>query len=338
MIIPKFIKKESVIGVVAPSDGADNELKLKRFKNACSKLESLGYKIKLSDNVFNSFMGRSASEKQRAKEFNEMVSDKNVDLIMCASGGEFLLEILPYIDFELLKNNPKFVCGFSDPTGLLYPITTKCDIATIYGKNFSHFGMEEYHKSEEDFLKIINGIDVVQDSYEKYEGTYLDKVTGLESYNLDSDVKWMTVKDEDIFIRGRIIGGCFDIISDLAGTKYDGINEFNEKYKSDGIIWYFDNCEKSMDDVIRILWKFNELGYFKYAEGIIFGRFGKEVSNTYENLIDCLKDSVISKLDIPIIYNADVSHKGPCLNIINGVIAEVEVKNNKGKVKFRISE
>ena len=151
MIIPKFVKKESVIGVVAPSDGADNELKVKRFKNACSKLESLGYKIKLSDNVFNSFMGRSTSEEQRAKEFNEMVRDNSVDLIMCASGGEFLLEILPYIDFELLKNNPKFVCGFSDPTGLLYPITTKCDIATIYGKNFSNFGMEEYHQSEKDF-------------------------------------------------------------------------------------------------------------------------------------------------------------------------------------------
>ena len=59
---------------------------------------------------------------------------------------------------------------------------------------------------------------------------------------------------------------------------------------------------------------------------------------TYENVIDCLKDSVISKLDIPIIYNADVSHKGPCLNIINGVITEVEVKKNKGKIKFKISE
>ena len=53
MIIPKFINKGGVIGVVAPSDGADNELKAKRFKNACSKLESLGYKIKFSDNVFN---------------------------------------------------------------------------------------------------------------------------------------------------------------------------------------------------------------------------------------------------------------------------------------------
>ena len=198
--------------------------------------------------------------------------------------------------------------------------------------------MEEYHQSEKDFLKIINGNIIEQNSYEKYEDVYPEKVTGLESYNLDTDVKWMTVNDEDVFIKGRIIGGCFDIISDLAGTKYDGINEFNEKYKNDGIIWYFDNCEKSMDDVIRILWKFSELGYFKYAKGIIFGRFGKEVSNTYENVIDCLKDSVISKLDIPIIYNADVSHKGPCLNIINGVIAEVEVKTHKGKIKFEVFE
>ena len=66
--------------------------------------------------------------------------------------------------------------------------------------------------------------------------------------------------------------------------------------------------------------------------------YKRQVSNTYENVIDCLKDSVISKLDIPIIYNADVSHKGPCLNIINGVIAEVEVKNHKGKIKFKIFE
>lgn len=334
MIIPKFVKKESVIGVVAPSDGADNELKVKRFKNACSKLESLGYKIKFSDNVFNSFMGRSTSEKQRAKEFNEMISDKKVDLIMCASGGEFLLEILPYIDFELLKNNPKFVCGFSDPTGLLYPITTKCDIATIYGKNFSNFGMEEYHKSEEDFLKIINGIDVMQDSYDKYEGSYVEKVTGLESYNLDSDVKWMTVKDEDIFIRGRIIGGCFDIISDLAGTKYDGINEFNEKYKDDGIIWYFDNCELSYEEVIRVLWKFNELGYFKYTKAVIFGRFGVNNTNIGYNINECLRDSVLNSLNIPIIYDADISHKGPSMNIINGAIAKIEVKNGKGKIKL----
>ena len=334
MRIPKFVKKESVIGVVAPSDGADNELKVKRFKNACSKLESLGYKIKFSDNVFNSFMGRSTSEKQRAKEFNEMISDKKVDLIMCASGGEFLLEILPYIDFELLKNNPKFVCGFSDPTGLLYPITTKCDIATIYGKNFSNFGMEEYHKSEEDFLKIINGIDVMQDSYDKYEGSYVEKVTGLESYNLDSDVKWMTVKDEDIFIRGRIIGGCLDVISELSGTKYDGSKEFTEKYKDDGIIWYFDNCELSYEEVIRVLWKFNELGYFKYTKAVIFGRFGVNNTNIGYNINECLSDSVLNSLNIPIIYDADISHKGPSMNIINGAIAKIEVKNGKGKIKF----
>lgn len=119
---------------------------------------------------------------------------------------------------------------FSDPTGLLYPITTKCDIATIYGKNFSHLEWKNIIKVKKIF-ENNNGNIIEQNSYEKYEDVYPEKVTGLESYNLDSDVKWMTVNDEDIFIKGRIIGGCFDIISDLAGTKYDGINEFNEKYK-----------------------------------------------------------------------------------------------------------
>ena len=53
---------------------------------------------------------------------------------------------------------------------------------------------------------------------------------------------------------------------------------FIEKYKDDGIIWYFDNCELNLDATIRVLWKLNELGYFKYTKAIIFGRFGCEES------------------------------------------------------------
>ena len=51
---------------------------------------------------------------------------------------------------------------------------------------------------------------------------------------------------------------------------------------------------------------------------------------------ECLADSVLSKLNIPVIFDADISHKGPCLNIINGAIMDVEVKNNKGKISFTL--
>ncbi len=255
MKYPKFIKENDCIGVPAPSSGAYSLEKQNKFHNAKKNLESLGYQLKLSDNILKSTRGRSADAQTRAKEINDMFISKDIDLILCATGGEFLVEILPYINFELLKENPKFVCGFSDPTGLLFPITTKYDIATIYGHNFSSFGMEKYHQSEKDFLEIIKGNLLEQHSYDLYEKEYSEKITGLEYYNLTEKVYWHTLDKKPVSIKGRIIGGCFDIISTIAGTKYDGIKEFNKKYQNDGIIWYFDNCELSKEETIRVLWK-----------------------------------------------------------------------------------
>ncbi len=336
MKYPDFIKENSCIGVPAPSAGASDQGKKNRFINAKKKLEELEYKIILSDNIYNCVTGRSASAKVRAEEFNNMIEDKSIDFVLCATGGGFLVEILPYINFDLFKSNMKFVAGFSDPTGLLYPITTKYDIATIYGQNFSSFGAEKWHRSEEDFIKIINGNLITQCNYDLYEGGYQERITGLESYNLTDKVYWRTLNEKSVNLKGRIIGGCLDVIAELAGTKYDGVKEFNERYKNDGIIWYFDNCELSKEETIRLLWKLKELGYFDYCKGVVFGRFGTDVTTFGYTVKTCLQDSVLNELNIPIIYDADISHKGPCLTIINGAIAMIDVEDGKGNISFEL--
>lgn len=335
MIYPKFIKNGDIIGVPAPSDGAYCEEYVKRFKNAKLNLEKRGYKVNLSKNIFNSEKGRSSNAISRAKEMNEMF-ENNTDAIICAAGGEFLVEILPYIDFNKLVKNPKWVEGFSDPTGILFPITTKYDIATIYGNNMKTLGAEKYHKSLDENLEIIAGNLITQNSYELYENERAETVTGLEGYNLTEKVCWKTIDNKEVIMHGRIIGGCIDIITELAGTKYDGTKEFNEKYKEDGIIWYFDNCELSKETLMRTLWKFNELEYFKYTKGIIFGRNGQEVSYNYDTMEESLKDSVLSKLNVPIIYDADISHKGPSMTIINGAIATIHCNDGKGSISFEL--
>lgn len=337
MIYPKFVKENNYIGVPAPSAGANTQERKNKMLNAKKNLETLGYKLILSENLLRCERGRSASDLERAKEINNMFQNKDIDMILCATGGEFLIEILPYINFDLIKNNPKFVAGFSDPTGLLYPITTKYDIATIYGHNFSSLGTDKLHKSHKDFLEMIKGNLIEQQNYDLYEEVSFETVTGLEGYNLTEKVYWHTLDDEPVTIKGRIIGGCFDIISELAGTKYDGINEFNERYKDDGVIWYFDNCELSKEETIRTLWKMNELNYFKYTKCVIFGRFGVDTTYFDYDIKSCLQDSALSKLNIPIIYDADISHKSPCLTIINGSIASIEVKNGKGKITFELN-
>ena len=339
MIFPRFLRQGDTIGVPAPSSGAYDEPHCNKYKNSKKKLEKMGYKVIWSDNIFNSIRARSCDAKSRAEELNKMFEDSEINFIMCAAGGEFLVEILPYVDFDKIVKNPKFVQGFSDPTGILFPLTTKYDIATIYGNNFGEYGAEEYDRSIEENLELINGNIIVQENYDMYEGESLkvSNPTGLEGYNFTDKVEWKILGEESsVTITGRIIGGCLDIISELAGTKYDGTKQFIEKYKEDGIIWYFDNCELSMEELIRTLWKLNEFDYFKYTKGIIFGRNGTQISCLEYTMEEALKDSIIANLNVPIIYDADVSHKGPCMTIINGAIATIKSEKGKGSIKFEI--
>ena len=297
----------------------------------------MGYRTYLSKNVFNSTKGRSSTAENRAKELNGMFEDETIDFIWCAAGGEFLVEILPYVDFKKLLENPKWVEGFSDPTGILFPLTTKYDIATIYGNNFKGLGAEEYDRSVNENLEIIKGNLITQNNYEMYENERQEKITGLEGYNYTDKVCWKTIYNKPVKIRGRIFAGCLDIISELAGTKYDGTKEFIDKYKKDGIIWGFDICDLSKEEIIRTLWKLNELDYFTNTTGIVFGRCGNDLSFLDYDMKTCIQDSAVSKLDIPIIYDADISHKGPTMTIINGSIATINCENGRGDISFDLS-
>ena len=218
----------------------------------------------------------------------------------------------------------------------MFPLTIKYDISTIYGNNFKSLGAQKYDRSIEENFEIIKGNLITQESYDMYEEERQEKITGLEGYNLTEKVKWKTLDNKPVEIRGRIFAGCLDIISEIAGTKYDGTNRFINKYQDDGIIWGFDICDLSKEEVIRTLWKLNELGYFKYSKGIVFGRCGNDNSYLNYDMNGCLKDSVLKDLNIPIIYDADISHKGPSMTIINGSIATVKCENDKGNIAFEL--
>lgn len=337
MIYPKFLSKGDTIGVPAPSSGAYDELHCNKYKNSRKKLEEMGYNVNWSKNIFKSEMCRSADGKTRGQELNEMFEDKNINFIICAAGGEFITEILPYVDFKKITKNPKFVQGFSDPQGILYPITTKYDIATIYGLNFGDYGTDPYTRDITDNLQIITGNIIKQENYEMYENTRGEQITGLEPYNFTDNVIWKNLNREKVNVKGRIIGGNLDVIVELSGTKYDGTLDFIERYKNDGIIWYFDNCELSKEDIIRAMWRLNEFGYFKNTKAIIFGRNGNDKESFLGYTMEtALEDSVISKLDVPIIYDTDISHKGPCMTIINGAIANIVSENGTGSISFEL--
>lgn len=342
MIYPKFIKKGDIIGVTATSDGVNDELDIKRFENAKMKLQEKGYDVIFTDNVFKAdSQGRSSLGSVRGKEFNELLSNDRVSGIIAAKGGNFLNEMLEYVDYERFVSNPKWFQGYSDNTGLVHTLTTKYDVATIYGSNFGEFGMNDWHKSVNDNLAILEGKNITQTSYDKYQHELTDRITGLEGYECDTKVEWKmdkrtAKKSDSIEMSGRLIGGCLDVLLFLQGTQYDGTQEFIEKYKEDGIIWYLESFDISGENIMMFLWKLREIGWFKYTKGFMFGRplFYKDFTGTdYEEAVMY----ALGKLDVPVIFDCDFGHRGPRMTMINGAIANVKCdKGNVGTIEYKL--
>ena len=165
MIYPKFIKENDVIGICAPSKGVGS--KLEAFDLSIKRLNE-GFQVKETESVRVNNI-RSNTAIKRAEELNALFMDDSVDMVMCASGGDFLFEVLPYIDWKLVCEHPKWFMGYSDPTSILYTLTTKYDIATFYGMNGGSFDME--HEYVDIALDMIQGDLMDQISYDKYQST-----------------------------------------------------------------------------------------------------------------------------------------------------------------------
>lgn len=333
MKYPKFIKKGDSIAVTAPSLGFEKEEQLKEYDNAIKNIKNMGFGVIETDNVRKCERGRSSLAEERAKQFIEVWENDEVGAIICAKGGDFACEMLDYLDFDKLKSiKPKWMQGFSDITNLGFVFTINLDIATIYGENVRDYGMKEPHKSLTDSIKIMQGEEVTQKSFGAYEP--MDDERGIfESYHLTKKIDWKNLNGEDkIHFSGRCIGGCFDVIINIIGTKYDKINDYIEKYKNDGIVWFLDVYEMSTPQVFCHLWQMKNAGYFEYCKGIIFGR-PLMIREDYEmSFSDVIKEA-IGDLDIPIILDADIGHVPPQMPIVNGSILDVTCEKGEGTIK-----
>ena len=125
--------------------------------------------------------------KTRSEEFNFLVHNPDVDMIISAAGGNYNIEILPYLDMETLSNYPKWIAGASDPTNITYYVTTKLDIATMYGFNAGSFDWDTLHEFQKNSLEFMRGNIIKQYSFDKYDS---NTDFNIQDVVLDEDVNW----------------------------------------------------------------------------------------------------------------------------------------------------
>ncbi len=336
MIYPDFLEKDDRIGITAPSAGNSKEMDIIRLDNGIDKLTKLGYPVVETMNVRMDEKGRSSSGKQRAEEFMSLLRHPKVKAIVSAKGGDYLCEMLSHLDFEEIKKYPKWVQGYSDNTGILFTLTTNCQIASIYGNNFNDFGMGCWHEAVINNFEILKGNLVEQESFSFYEDEFHDKVTGLESYFEDKEVYWTHNSEaKEVIVKGRMLGGCLDVLLNLVGTRYDKTKEFAEVYKEDGILWYLESFEADRAGMVRSLWQLKEAGWFDHASGFVFGRpcmYRSFDETPYEDAVM----EVLGAINVPVIFNADIGHKGPQFAIINGALGTIWCSEGKGKLRQKL--
>lgn len=338
MIYPNNLEKPYKIGVTATSEGFTKDTDINRLERGIKHFKKLGYPIIETSNVRRNIKGRSSDGMTRAKEFMDLIENPDVKTIFAVRGGDYLVEMLPYLDYELIRNNPTWVQGYSDTTGLTFTITTNLDIATISGGNFSDFGMDKWHSSLEDNITILEGVNIVQESFQLFQDGFTKRITGLEGFEPTKKVEWKNIYPHDtqasgIHMTGRALGGNLDVLLTLVGTKYDKTVEFINKYKDDGIVWFLESYNLNSEALTRGLWQLREAGWFEHAKGFIFGRpamYDSFIDVTYEEVVR----SVLGLSNIPIILDADIGHKPPRIAMINGAVINITSQDGKGNITF----
>lgn len=332
MIKYPVFEKGATIGVTAPSSGVE-AAQHEMLKLARSRMEMRGYRVEFGSTVWTQDKAKSAPARVRAEELNQMLRDEHIDAIIPPWGGELLIEILEYADFEHMPS--KWILGYSDLSVLLLAITLTTGIATAHGLNFVDLRgdySDETSAMWETVLAAKVGSRIEQKSSPTYQKEWQHDHPSPSVFYLTEPTLWKTVSGRSEAIQGRLLGGCIDVIRHLIGTPYGDVRQFSQQFISgEPVIWYLENCELNTADLRRSLVQMKLAGWFEHCSGLMFGRSdaNQPIGNyTAEDVYMELSE----ELQLPIIYDIDCGHVPPQMTFINGAYAEVTAGEGKGTV------
>lgn len=299
---PQKLKIGDTIGVVAPSSPIIGN-NIEELNKAKEIVERSGFKVKYSKNLFSNTNGYSSTAKEKADDINEMFAEKQVKMIWCAKGGNNSNSTFEYLDYELIKKNPKIICGYSDITSITNMITEKTGLVTFSGTNFKTIATDETDFSYKQALKrFVNGS--------------LELGTENEEY--------ITIQEGKT--SGELIGGNLSLIRGMVTGKYS--LDFTDK------ILFLEELGFETDPAgtSNNLYYMKQNGVFDKIKGLWIGNYEHESGISLEKIIT---DVLEGEYKFPIIKSNNFGHIERKTVIPIGTKAEI---NTNEKVKIKLVE
>lgn len=333
MIKPKRLKKGDKIAIVSLSwGGLGDDCFIHKYHIAKERLEKdFGLQVICMPNALKGSDFVANHPELRAKDLMEAFSDNSISAIFCAIGGDDTIRILPYIDFDIIKNNPKIFMGYSDST-INHFMMYKAGLVSFYGPSvMCEFG--EYVNMFDYTQKAVK--DILFSEWEQYEilpsPEWSDSYIPWQESNINTPNVMRKDKHGYEILCGRgeacghLLGGCIDVFMMANGTDiWPKLSEWQN-----AILFVETSEDKPSPDFVK--WTFRNLaaqGILKVINGIIVGK--PQGEKYYEEYKAAITQVVVNEehLDnLPVFYNVNFGHAKPIGIIPYGVEVKLDCEN-----------
>lgn len=334
MTKPNKLNKGDKVAIVSLSwGGLGDENLIHKYYIAKERLENdFGLEVVVMPNALKGSKFVYEHPEARAQDLMDAFKDESIKGIFCAIGGDDTIRLLPYIDYDIIKNNPKIFMGYSDTT-VNHFMMNKAGIISYYGPSIMcEFG--EYVKMFDYTKEAVENI-LFKDS-ENYEikssDIWSNDFVSWSEENINVAKK--TIPEEHGYellqgsgvVNGKILGGCIDVFPMMVGTEiWPSIQEWKDK-----ILLLETSEEKPSPDIVTYyLRNLGAQGIFNVIKGIIVGKpqdekYYEEYKDVYRKV---MKEFNCEKL--PILYNINIGHAYPTGIIPLGVEVQIDFNNKK---------
>jgi len=299
-MLGKRLNLGDTIGIISPSSPES----LDSIKAGISALKSLGFNIKEGNHIYDKWGYLAGSDEARAKDLMDMFLDKEVHMILWVRGGYGSMRLLPLINYDLIKANPKIFMGYSDATCFLNYLSQKCNLTTFHGPMVS--------SNLEDKNTLDSFLSTLMEGFKPFT------ITNPPSIKANCLVKGT--------VTGQLVGGNLALLAATMGTPYE--IDTNNK------ILFIEEVGEEPYVIDRMLTQLLIAGKLEKCKGFILGQFKGCTLPHYDRslTLDQVIENRILTLNKPTLSNFMSGHDNPKLTLpigakvkLNSTLRQIEV-------------
>lgn len=334
MIKPQRLKKGDKVAIVSLSNGMLGEKEIfHKYEIGKKRLEeNFGLEVVTMENTLKGIKYLYEHPEKRAEDLMNAFKDKSIKAIICAIGGDDTIRLLPYIDYNVIKENPKIFMGFSDTTANHF-MMYKAGLVSYYGPAFIP-DFAEYVSMYDYTEKTVK--ELLFNAPEKYEIKKCEYWTNEHISWCEENInkgkkKILDPKGYEVLqgkgkVIGKLLGGCIDAFPIYNGTEiWPKLEEWKDT------ILFLETSEDKPSEALLTFYLRNlgAQGILSVAKGIIVGKpqaeeFYEEYKAVYKKI---LKE--FNREDMPVLYNVNFGHSSPIGIIPYGIECELDLDNKK---------